>query len=677
MNRVSVRGLVEFIMKSGSIDARFAESSHTAQEGSRIHRKLQDELADEYEEKYSSEVDMKKVIILDGRELLVHGRADGVITLDDETIIDEIKTSEPDFEDMPKEQIDLFWYQVMVYGYFYCLDEELDKITLQLTYYQTTEEKITRTQKHFSFAELEQFFNDLIQKYEQWIIYSEEWRDTRNASARALKFPYGSFRRGQRELSSAVYNTIRQQKKLYVEAPTGTGKTISTMFPTIKAMGEELEGEALERIFYMTAKTITRTVAEESFRDMHDAGLKLKSTTLTSKDKICFLEERNCTPEACPFANGYFNRVNDTLWDMLHEEDDMSRGTIEKYARKHEVCPFELSLDASQWSDLVIMDYNYLFDPRVYLRRFFEDEDKSNFFLVDEAHNLVDRARSMYSAELSKENLMRIKRLMKGEKSMSRRLEAINKEFLKIKKTLEESETTFISQKSEVSSMIRPLERFNEYTREWLAKNQEHEHQKEVLEYFFEVLGYLRIAEYYDDHFVTYVQKTYTDITIKIYCVDPTYVLNRTLNKGRGAVLFSATFTPLDYFQDILGGVEGDFKYLIPTPFEKEKQAVIVDRSISTTYHNREKSLEPIAKRLTTFIKARTGNYMFFFPSYRYMDDVYREFTDINPDVQVLLQGTSMTEEERLEFLANFKDNPDETLWHFVCLVVFFQRALT
>ncbi|MDR0922580.1 MAG: ATP-dependent DNA helicase [Lactobacillales bacterium] len=675
--RISVRQLVEFILKKGSINQRYATSEHTALEGSRIHRLLQKEMEKEYGDSYQSEVSMKQIVVMNAQEVLVDGRADGIIQFENGKVtIDEIKTSEPAFENVLPEQVDLYWYQVMVYGYFYCLDNELEEITLQLTYYQTTEEKITREQKIFSYLELESFFSDLIGKYEAWLVFQENWRMLRNETIQQLEFPFDSYRKGQRELSVAVYNTIRQSKKLYVEAPTGTGKTISTLFPTVKAMGEKFDGEPIERIFYLTAKTITRQVVEDGFQALQTKRLKMKAVTLTSKDKICFLEERICTPEACPFANGYYNRINEALWDLLNNEDQMTRSVIESYARKHTVCPFELSLDVSLWCDLVICDYNYLFDPRVYLRRFFEDEDKSNVFLVDEAHNLVDRSRSMYSATLSKEKIMRLKHTVKGEEKLVKHLEKINQEFLKLKRVMEEEDVTFMSQHSEVSSIIAPINRFNEFAREWLAQNQEHEEQKEVLDFYFDCLAYLRISEYYDDHFMTYMEITYSDVLLKQFCMDPSYVLNQTFQKGCGAVLFSASLTPLFYYQQVLGGEENDFRYLVESPFDKENQQVIIDRSIQTTYRNRERSIEPIVERLTTFIQAKQGNYLFFFPSYKYLDDVYVEFALINKKVKILVQDTIMTEEEREKFLAQFEENAAQTTVGFCVLGGIFSEGI-
>lgn len=273
--RIAVRRLVEFILRRGSIDARHT-SEHTALEGAKIHRKLQKTAG----ENYQKEIKLAINIELNQQIYIIEGRADGIFIDDTKrTVIDEIKTSEPAFSELLEEQIDMYWYQVMCYGHIYCQQEDLDEITLQLTYYQTTTEEITRQEKEFTKEQLKEFFDDLTQKYEQWLIFKTNWRKIRNRSLQKLPFPYGDYRAGQRELAVAVYKTILSDQKLFVEAPTGTGKTISTLFPTLKAIGEE----QAERAFYLTAKTITRQVAEDAEEAMKQKDMQIKKCYLNSK----------------------------------------------------------------------------------------------------------------------------------------------------------------------------------------------------------------------------------------------------------------------------------------------------------------------------------------------------------------------------------------------------------
>lgn len=669
--RIAVRRLVAFILRRGSIDARHT-SEHTALEGAKIHRKLQKTAG----ENYQKEIKLAVNIELNQQTYIIEGRADGIF-IDEKkrTVIDEIKTSEPAFSELLEEQIDMFWYQVMCYGHIYCQQEDLDEITLQLTYYQTTTEEITRQEKEFTKEELKEFFDDLTQKYEQWLIFKANWRNIRNQSLQKLPFPYGEYRAGQRELAVAVYKTILSDQKLFVEAPTGTGKTISTLFPTLKAIGEE----QAERAFYLTAKTITRQVAEDAVEAMKQKDMQLKSVTITAKDKICFLTERNCTLEACPFANGYYDRLNEGLWDLLNNENQFTREIIESYAHKHTLCPFELSLDVSLWCDLVICDYNYLFDPVVYLRRFFEEqtEVKENIFLVDEVHNLVNRSREMYSAVLTKNKLTALKQIVgKKQTKLIRVVNKIEKEFEKIKQVCDEEGKEFLHQHAAIDSLVKAAYSLAEKIKEWLPENQDHAELNQILSIYFELLNYTKISEGYDDHYCTYVNCQNYDITVKQFCIDPSYLLQQKLDKGKASVLFSGSLTPLDYYQDILGGGEGSLRYRIPSPFPKENQLLVIEKYIQTTYKERVNSYEKIIESLTNMIQLKQGNYFVFFPSYSYMDIIYELFREKNPHVKTKIQANRMNESEREAFLADFVIEPTETLVAFCVLGGIFSEGI-
>lgn len=669
--RIAVRRLVEFILRRGSIDARHT-SEHTALEGAKIHRKIQKTAGEDYQK----EVKLAIEIELNQQTYIIEGRADGIF-IDDKnrTVIDEIKTSEPAFSELLEEKIDMYWYQVMCYGHIYCQQEELDKVTLQLTYYQTTTKEITRQEKEFTKSELKIFFDDLTQQYEQWMIFKANWRTIRNQSLQKMTFPYGDYRTGQRELSVAVYKTILSDQKLFVEAPTGTGKTISTLFPTLKAIGEE----QAERAFYLTAKTITRQVAEDAVEAMNKKKMQLKSVTLTAKDKICFLTERNCTPEACIFANGYYDRLNEGLWDLINNENQFTREVIESYAQKHTLCPFELSLDVSLWCDLVICDYNYLFDPAVYLRRFFEDqaEVKENIFLVDEVHNLVNRSREMYSASLSKRKLSALKDILdKKQTKLIRALNKIEKEFDKIKQVCDEDGKEFLYQSEPIDSLVKAAYSLAEKIKEWLPENQDHNELNQVLNTYFELLNYTKISEGYDDHYYSYVNCQNYDTVVKQFCIDPSYLLEQKLDKGKASVLFSASLTPLDYYQEILGGGKNSLRYRIPNPFPRENQLLVVENYIQTTYREREKNYGKIVESLTNMVQSKTGNYFVFFPSYSYMDIIYEMFQQNNPQTKTKIQASLMNEDEREAFLSEFVVNPKQTLVGFCVLGGIFSEGI-
>ena len=669
--RIAIRELVEFILKRGSIDTRHT-SEHTALDGARIHRKLQKDAGNDYqkEQKLAITVEMNQL------PFVIEGRADGIFMDENQQIvIDEIKTSEPAFVDLLSEQMDMFWYQVMCYGHIYCQQEQLSSIYLQVTYFQTTTEEITRKRKCFSQEELALFFSDLIKKYEEWLIFKTKWRLTRNQSLKKLTFPYGDYRKGQRELAVSVYKTILSDQRLFVEAPTGTGKTISTLFPSLKALGEE----QAERVFYFTAKTITRQVVEDAIEAMRQKELQVKSVTLTAKDKICFLSERNCTPDHCPFANGYYDRLDEGLWDLLTNENQFSREVIERYAKKYMLCPFELSLDISLWCDVIICDYNYLFDPTTYLRRFFEKDSvkKESIFLIDEVHNLVSRSREMYSASLSLQQLNNFGVFFDPkEKRIIKAVEQLNKEFEKIKESFKKDKKNFAFQTEPLDAFIKVSYNLADKIKEWLPENQESPHLSQVLEFYYVLIHYLNISELYDDHYYTYVFFEKKQVIIKQFCIDPSYLLREKLDKSKASILFSASLSPLEYYQEILGGKEDSLRYRILSPFSQDNQLVLIGNYVQTTYKERVTSYQKITDSILTMINQKKGNYLVFFPSYAYMDIVYEQFKKKYPTIHIQRQNIMMTEEEREEFLQLFKANPKESFVGFCVLGGIFSEGI-
>jgi DNA excision repair protein ERCC-2 len=666
--KISVRNLVEFILRRGSIDNR-KKSSHTALEGAKIHRRLQKEAGEEYQK----EVYLKTEVDLEELTLIVEGRADGVFQKEEMYYIDEIKTSEIRFEDLDESQVELFFHQARVYGYLYSLANDLSEITLQLTYFQTTEELITRKTEYQTRQQLDAFFQDLVAAYKEWVIFKENWRTVRNASLMALKFPHDRYRKGQRELAVAAYKTIRTKQKLFIEAPTGIGKTVSTLFPALKAVGEE-EGE---RIFYLTAKTITRQVAQDALTAFAEVGGETKSVTLTAKDKICFLDETTCNPDQCQYANGYYDRINEGLWDLLNHENHITREVIETYAKKHTLCPFELSLDVSLWCDVIIGDYNYLFDPTVYLRRFFEGEkNEDHLFLIDEAHNLVSRSRAMYSAELSYEKTKQIKKLIPTEfKKLRRGINKLIKEFKKIEDIAIGDNWEYHHQKAPAESLTKAGFLLSEKIQEWLAEFPEHPLQEQMLPYYFELSHFLKISEFYDDHYETTIERTYRDMIVKAFCIDPSLFLENSLDKGRSSLLFSASFSPLSYYQDVLGGKES-LAYRLPSPFPVENQKILITSYLETTYKKREQSLPKLVETIHQFVQSKVGNYFVFFPSYHYLDLAAEQFKENHPEIEVVIQDSVMNEEEREAFLERFQENPEKTLVGFCVLGGIFSEGI-
>ncbi|ENJ8709250.1 ATP-dependent DNA helicase [Listeria innocua] len=664
--QISVRRLVEFVLKSGSIDSRMT-SSDRALEGTKIHQLLQKEAGEGYE----AEVSLKLVRVIDDISFTLEGRADGVINGE---MIDEIKTTEVEMDEITEDFRPLHWAQLICYGFMLAEKSDLAEVTLQLTYYQVADKEVKQFTRVMSREEMSTFVDDLLSKYAIWAKMSAAWEMKRNKSIQELTFPYDSYRRGQRELAIAVYRTVMDDEKLFCEAPTGIGKTMSTLFPSVKAMGE---GKA-DKLFYFTAKTITRQVAEDALDEMRRKGLAARSVTITAKDKICFLDERKCDPEHCQFARGYYDRLNEALFDMLQTEETITRSVVEAFARKYTLCPFELSLDVALFCDVIVCDYNYLFDPVVYLKRFFADGPGRYTFLVDEVHNLVDRARSMFSATLSKSIIMQVKRELdkKTDKKLLNSVTAMNKIMISLNKQLAEENKTIYVKKEALTDWNEAVLKFSYVAKDWLPKNTEAKAQADVLELYFESLRYLKIAELYDKRYVTQITRNRSDVLIKQLCLDPAYLLSEKLKLGASSVLFSATLRPIDYYTNLLGGNNDTSRLTFASPFKQNNMHLMVADYISTKYQRRENSLESVIDALYAMLSGKKGNYLFFFPSFQYLETAFELFSEKYPEVRAQKQQSFMNEAECEEFLAAFETGREETFVGFCVLGGVFSEGV-
>lgn len=672
--KIGIRQLVEFVLRSGDLNET-KNSQNTALNGARIHRRLQKKRSKDPD--YQSEVYLKTEVTMNDNEYLISGRADGLKITDKNALIEEIKTSDQPFEELSDNTLELYWGQVKVYGYLILKDyPRFDHVTLRLTYFQVSTEKIMTDEQVYSRDDLNKFFKDLINEYEYWLVLRANLRKERNTSIKKLQFPFPQFRTGQHELAAAVYKTILYETRLFVEAPTGTGKTISTLFPAIKAMGEE----KIQRLFYLTAKQSTRRVAEEAIDLMASKGLKLKSITLTAKDKIRF-PEQDVPPDKDPYMIGYYDRLKPALSDLLTNEDSITREVIEKYAKKHQVDPFEFSLDASLFCDVIICDYNYLFDPLVYLQRFFIEKDTDNFFLIDEAHNLVSRSRSMYSAQISDQ---KIASLLKAAKKINtqpsadfqKQIRKVRRVFNQMKKVLKEDDLTERITSDVPDKLLNTLSKFNDFMTDWIADQQPSDFLESAKDYFFDSLTFVKIGALYDDTYKTRIVIEDKNLIVKQLCLDPSHFLDKSLDLGLGAVFFSATLSPMDYYQSVLGGKENSLAYQLPSPFPAQNQVIMVTRYIQTTYRQRPFSQDDIVESLHTLISGKKGNYLCFFPSYGYLKQIEERFEEEYPEILTVTQTSAMNNVARDEFLNKFQDNPDHTLLGFCVLGGIFSEGI-
>lgn len=687
--KISVRNLVEFILRSGDIVA--SESGladpDAMQEGTRIHKKLQRRMGSSYQAEVALSLCLP--LVRDGLELeiTVEGRADGIFPETDGLItIDEIKGIYRPLFGL-KEPVAVHLAQAMCYAYIYARQKELKEIGLRMTYCHIPTEEVKYFSEQLTYDQLESWFLELVQEYAKWMVWEIKWKEQRNTSIQSLDFPF-TYREGQHTLVKGVYQSILRKKRLYIEAPTGVGKTISTLFPTVKSIGEGIT----EKLFYLTAKTITRTVAEEGFDTLSGQGAKLKTITLTAKEKICILDKPQCNPGACSRALGHFDRINDAIYDILTQENQITRETILTYAEKHCVCPFEFSLDISLWCDAVIGDYNYVFDPTASLKRFFATDSENNFvFLIDEAHNLVDRAREMYSSCLKKEDFLAAKKLAaKHHKKLARSLDNCNRELLALKRECDELR---LYDSVEIEPFVLKLLRLATLLEEFLlSRPSQSSHaafdvlageteipmdssdREELLNIYFEVRYFLTVYEALDDKYLIYANYDEEGaFLLHLQCMDPSTNLDVCLKKGRSAVFFSATLLPIKYYREQLAGREEDYAIYAPSPFSPENRILMIGQDVSTKYTRRGPAeYQRITEYILTFIQAKPGNYLVFFPSYKMLSDI-REYLEtvlsaseevkasVQLPVHIYAQTSSMTEADREEFLSHFRDDSSGT----------------
>lgn len=671
--RISVRNLVEFILRSGDLNnSRGSSGDKEAMlKGGRLHRKIQRSMKGNYQ----AEVSLKRESEYEDVIIQVEGRADGIFTEDGEFWIDEIKGTYGNLQAM-EVPVPVHRAQAMCYGWIYGEKEGLSQIGIQMTYSHLDTEDTRRFREIFSMEELKNWYQKLLDDYHKWISCSLSWKKERNASMKDLQFPF-PYREGQREIVSGVYHTVSSKKTLFVQAPTGVGKTMSAIFPSVRAIGEG-KGETL---FYLTAKTITGTVAWEAFHTLRENGLKFKVTAITAKEKLCFLDSPECTPEKCPYAKGHFDRVNDAVYELWTTEEVYSREVIRAHAEKWQVCPFEMCLDLSVWVDGVICDYNYAFDPNVHLKRFFGENISGDYiFLIDEAHNLVERGREMYSAEISRQTLFTLrKKIRKHFPKLARALDKASRQMLELEEDLKASQNPYQVLSNPGVLPVTFLTISGELEEILEEKNLEEELRKEILEFYFVVRDFLNVSELVDENYVVYTECFgENDFRLRLFCVNPAANLSEYLKKGRSAVFFSATLFPMLYYRELLTTETDAYGIYVQSPFSAKNRRILIGSDVSSRYTRRNHTeYRKIAEYISRCVWQRQGNYMVFFPSYRLMEDVYQVYEEeFSVDwVRCIRQNSDMTEREREEFLEEFQSR-EGTLVGFCVLGGIFSEGV-
>jgi DNA excision repair protein ERCC-2 len=691
LHTISVRDLVEFVLRQGDLGVeREFVGSDRALAGIRGHQKIQRSRPTGY----LTELPVEYKVETDEFTLQIRGRIDGLLITSGQVLLEEIKTVQGTWNHAADP---LHWAQAQFYGLIHAQEHALKEIKIQLVYLELPAGKVTEFRQTFSFAELSDFFATTTAIYVDWLRERHHWCLARDASTAALAFPFTNYRPGQRELAVGTYRVLANGGRLFLGAPTGIGKTISVLFPAVKALGEG----KLERIFYLTARTVGRAIAEKALVDLRGAGLKLRAVTLTAKEKVCVRDGKPCDPLTCPLALGYYDRIKPAIREAL-EREEITRSVLEVVGRKYQVCPFELSLDVSLWADAIICDYNYVFDPQVYLRRYFAEDVGAYGFLVDEAHNLVDRAREMFSADLDSREILDVKRAVKqAAPRCSKALTQLHTAMRKLGNATKPHEDSFEasdpasdlnlfpartslirSEENGVNaspefpeSLIEPLETALVEAERWLVKDQPADFRDALLALYFSLHSFRRTAELYDERFVTIIESD-PAMKVRLFCLDPSRLLRKALARGKAAIFFSATLTPMDYYRTLLGGAPEDPVLQLSSPFPSQNLAVLIQDRIQTHFKARAESLGDVVEAIGTLVQGRRGNYLVYFPSYQYLNDTLQKFQIRFPPVSVLVQHPGMTEPERDAFLAAFSVEHGETLVGFAVLGGIFGEGI-
>ncbi|MBD3649106.1 MAG: ATP-dependent DNA helicase [Pseudomonadales bacterium] len=453
-------------------------------------------------------------------------------------------------------------------------------------------------------------------------------------------------------MAVGVYRALSRDEQLIVQAPTGLGKTVAALFPALKVMGE---GQ-YEKVFYVTARTSGQRMAEATLAGLRGKGLMLRDVTITAKDKVCFNPGSPCEPEHCEYARGYYDRLPAAIDGTLASHASLTRSVIEDRSRAFNVCPFEFSLDLSRYADVIICDYNYVFDPAVYLRRYFDESSGDYALLIDECHNLVDRGRDMFSALVTKGDVLAVRRLVKSTSPLlAKRLARINSEILALKKEDPDGFQArgYIVGDEVPAGIVRAMRGFCDDAEDWLQR--EESGDEALLDLYFDCLRFIRTSELFDRNYVSLLISTGRDMILKLYCVDPAPLLRRGLERVKATVGFSATVTPRAYFRQLLGVGEETGWYRLPSPFASENLGVFVANHISTAWKDRDRTLGELTALIEAVTRQRRGNYLIFFPSYAYLQAVHEEFQRRWPEVDTIVQQSGMSEGERDDFLGAFE----------------------
>lgn len=694
---VGVTQLVSFVHQEGGLSPlNFSDLSGV--EGTRVHQAFFKKLSkSDPEMRYESEYSLKADYTSGEFAIRIQGRADVVAHSRDESYIIEVKSVAIPVAELSTRGEPLHWAQCKMYCYMYALierdallqtiaaDDEIERRRFlqdystrekryMLAYVSSEDLQSFMLERRESFAALEEWFEMTAVRYLDFARDFRDYRARRDRDIKQMRFPYPHLREGQKTFMQQVLKNLKSRTPLLVQAPTGTGKTMSTLYPSVKALGAHL----VEQIFYLTAKTSTRMVAEEALEDLTEGRFALRRLTLTAKEQLCLAPELYCDARICPYATAYYNNLQAGLAELLLNFT-INAERVQEMGRKHRLCPFELSLDAALYCDIIIGDYNHAFDPRVRLQRFFNMPQAHFALLVDEAHNLPDRMREMYSATLTDAQVDKAALVIKdlrGEQEryfapLKRYMDALNAAmklqqpaFDVLEKELDVSRIMqaegFRAIRQVPANFLKALRGLTFVLRDLLDDLHDLARKRDVLDFYFSALFFLRVAdEFFNDRYVFSAQIEQNRLQMRLLCLDASDRLIALYRDQHAAVFFSATLSPMPYFSVAFCGNSRDDKpdiLILPSPFPPENLTLCVFDSIQTSYNERPKSLSTLVKLVANTLLARPGKYLLFFPSYAYMESSLPLFARLFKDrpVDTLVQSRGMTDAQKRAFLAKF-----------------------
>lgn len=651
---LSVHQVVDFLFRSGDIDDRVFNTA-TMLEGTRLHKYYQDRQG----AKYTKEVYLKGQFFVGDYLLNIDGRCDGVIKENNKIYIEEIKTCNTSLEKFHEENFRWHLAQAEIYALIYSLDYDLDEINIVLTYLSQTKKDVLKKNFYYDFDDLKQNVYEYLYEYVRYLDIFELKRVERDESLKNLNFPFKELRNGQEILIKSIRKSIESKDSVFIEASTGSGKTISSLYGAIK----EIKCNNIDKIFYTTPKNSGFSSAKKAMNIFLNNGVKLITTEVIAKEKMCINKnkKRKCNIDECPFAKDYYTKLKDILKEALGGDDYIfDERTIKAIARKNQICPFELSLDLTNYSDVIICDYNYIFDPIASFKRYFLNPDKEyrKLLLVDESHNLIDRGTNMFTASLSVSSFLNsLKTLSKiKNKKIMKIVDNLKEYFINIDNFDFGEKNNYILEDFE-EGFIEKLKHYDIEIKEYLRKHKRTKFEK-LDDFNREIYRFILIYDTYEenkDKYKLFISKDKEDVVVCIYCLDFSSLIKNRVFTFIGSVFFSATLSPLNYYTNRILGRDNCLTYTIPSPFKKENFKVLLDPYTSLLYKDRLLTLEKVKKEIEIFVTSKVGNYMIFAPSFEYLN-LLKNSLKID-GINIFYQDKNMLSESKEEFLDNFIEN--------------------